>query len=462
MNAIAPRLAPALLAALLLTACAADPAPTPEPPAPTLGSVSARRYVALGESITSGFADGALYRVGQQQSYPVLLAEQLARADAGVRALEQVLMPEGGGFGGFAGVPPVATGRLSVTSTFVPITLSASSDPTQPSWRPTGAEADTLRARNQNLGVPGATMLDAVRVGLGNPANFTGPLAAQAAFYNRLARNPLTSSPVADAVAFNPTLFTLWLGSNDVLPFCSSGGVAVPTATGDFRAALEAALDALLAAPLAPRGVVGTVPDPTGLQPFVTVAWDGLTLTAAQATALSAQYPGLSFAEGRNGYVITTATGAVRQATADDRLLTAAQAQIAAGLGAAAGPLPHPSVLDAGEVAFIRQRIGELNAAIRAAVDARNPPAPTPATRRLAVADLGALLTTASTTGIALGRTRLDTSVPFGTLISLDGLHPTPRGQALLTNAFVQALNRDYGATLPELDLARYRGIFSN
>jgi hypothetical protein len=452
-----------LVGSVLLAACSSDsssPAPAESPA--SLGSVSARRYVAIGESITSGFADGALYDLGQQQNYPTLLAGQFGKVAGQPSAFNQVLMPAGGGFGGYAGVPPVAFGRISVTNTFVPFTLAASSDPTQPTWRPLGTDGDQARAGNQNFAAPGALMADATRAGLGSQVNFTGPLAAQAAFYNRLARTEATSSPVGDAVASDPSLFTLWLGSNDILPYCTGGGVSTPTSVASFTTSLNAALDALLAAPSSPKGIVGTVPDPTNLQGFVTVAWDGLNLTAPQATALTVQYPGLSFVEGRNGYVITTGTGAVRKATAADRLLTAAQGGIDAGLGAAGGPLPHPAVLDAAEIAFAQQRIADFNAAIRSAVAARNPPSPTAATRRLAVAELGEVLTRASTTGIVVGSTTLTTAVPFGTLISFDGLHPTPRGQALLANTFIQTLNRDFGAALPELDVLRYRGIFSN
>ena len=46
-------------------------------PEPYNGSVDASKYVAIGNSITSGFADGALYYDGQMVSYPNLLAEQL-------------------------------------------------------------------------------------------------------------------------------------------------------------------------------------------------------------------------------------------------------------------------------------------------------------------------------------------------------------------------------------------------
>src|ERR1035437_5161188 len=46
-------------------------------PAPSKGKIDASRYVAVGNSITSGYADGALYYDGQINSFPNLIAGQL-------------------------------------------------------------------------------------------------------------------------------------------------------------------------------------------------------------------------------------------------------------------------------------------------------------------------------------------------------------------------------------------------
>jgi hypothetical protein len=39
---------------------------------------------------------------------------------------------------------------------------------------------------------------------------------------------------------------------------------------------------------------------------------------------------------------------------------------------------------------------------------------------------------------------------------SLDGVHPSPRGYALIANKFAEAINAKYGSTFKPLDLAEY------
>lgn len=41
------------------------------------GSADFTRYVALGNSLTSGYRDGALYIDGQNESYPLMIAQQM-------------------------------------------------------------------------------------------------------------------------------------------------------------------------------------------------------------------------------------------------------------------------------------------------------------------------------------------------------------------------------------------------
>ncbi len=40
------------------------------------GSADFSKYVALGNSLTAGYSDGALFRSGQENAYPKLLADQ--------------------------------------------------------------------------------------------------------------------------------------------------------------------------------------------------------------------------------------------------------------------------------------------------------------------------------------------------------------------------------------------------
>ena len=57
------------------------------------GSADFTTFVALGDSLTAGYADGALYRDGQLESLPAILAQQFALAGGG--AFTQPLMPVG-------------------------------------------------------------------------------------------------------------------------------------------------------------------------------------------------------------------------------------------------------------------------------------------------------------------------------------------------------------------------------
>ena len=66
-----------LAIALGLTACQ-DEINQPNAPA-----VSFARYVAVGNSLTAGYADNGLYRSGQLNSYPAILAGQFKTAGGG-------------------------------------------------------------------------------------------------------------------------------------------------------------------------------------------------------------------------------------------------------------------------------------------------------------------------------------------------------------------------------------------
>ena len=63
----------------------------------TNGDADFSTYVALGNSLTSGYRDGALYRDGQVESYPNIIAQQMQKAGGG--EFTQPLMPNNiGGF----------------------------------------------------------------------------------------------------------------------------------------------------------------------------------------------------------------------------------------------------------------------------------------------------------------------------------------------------------------------------
>ena len=111
--------------------------------------------------------------------------------------------------------------------------------------------------------------------------------------------------------------------------------------------------------------------------------------------------------------------------------------------GAMTGPLPGNVVLDAGEVATIRAATLQFNLVI--ALEALP--------RRAVLVDVHGLFQCAAARGIVAGDRRLTTDF-LGGLFSLDAVHPTQTGYAVLANAFIHAIKLRFGARIPPVDLA--------
>src|ERR1700744_1320700 len=69
----------ALAGSLLLASCR----PTVQAPTATHGSADFTRFIAVGNSLTAGYADGGLYLSGQQNSYPSIMANQMLAVGGG-------------------------------------------------------------------------------------------------------------------------------------------------------------------------------------------------------------------------------------------------------------------------------------------------------------------------------------------------------------------------------------------
>lgn len=86
-------------------------------------------------------------------------------------------------------------------------------------------------------------------------------------------------------------------------------------------------------------------------------------------------------------------------------------------------------------------------AEVAAATDAYNNSIAAQAQARgLALVDLKSVLEQAASTGIQFDDFNLNTSLVFGGLVSLDGVHLTARGYALMANSFLDAIDATYGS----------------
>lgn len=478
------------LSAVLIgfTACNEDEydyTPDPEPiPEFTAGSLDFSKYVAVGASFTAGYTDGALFIAGQTNSFPKILNDQFMNANGG--AFTQPLMSDNIGGLLFSGIQ-IANPRLYFNGTR-PTLLPAT---------PTTEVTNVLTGPFNNMGVPGAKSFHFVAPGYGNLAGV--PVGAANPYFARMASSTNTTI-LGDAVAQNPTFFTLSeVGGNDVLAFATSGGTGVdqtgnlnPATYGGnditdpnvFAQVFSSLVDALTAN--GAKGVVANVPYITNLPHFTTVPYNPIPLDAATAGAVNqayAPYNGgiqaaaaalagtglftqeeadsrmISFsASASNAVVIIDETltdlGAInpafaglpkyRQATANDLLVLPASSFIGS-LADPNNPLSVNGVAIPLEDKWVLIPSEQL--AIKTATDAYNTTIESVATANgLALVDFKGILQEASTVGVSDGNFIFTTSLVTGGLVSLDGIHLTSRGYAVLANKMLEAIDATYGS----------------
>ncbi len=61
--------------------------------------------------------------------------------------------------------------------------------------------------------------------------------------------------------------------------------------------------------------------------------------------------------------------------------------------------------------------------------------------------------------GILFGGANYSTTFVTGGLFSLDGVHPTQKGYAVVANLFIDAINAHYGSSIPKVDINEYPGV---
>src|ERR1035437_2033027 len=140
--------------------------PKIDAPSPSKGDINVTRFVSIGNSITSGYADGALYYEGQQNSFVNLLSEQFKLIGGG--DFKQPLMNAGSiGVGADGNAPfklDYFTDCLGVTS-LMPVPKAAQGDVSAFSTNVFSAQGPF-----NNMGVPGAKAIDIATVGYGTPS----------------------------------------------------------------------------------------------------------------------------------------------------------------------------------------------------------------------------------------------------------------------------------------------------
>lgn len=367
-----------------------------------------RRIVVVGDSLLAGWGSGGLVergRPGQFDSVPAFIA---FRAHA---RLPRPSMDR-------PGVPPQyaivdANGNGTLDAGEVRRTndgIGFRSDPGE---------------RAHNLAVPGedtASIFDEIDpVDVGRRLVARDDVAGRDALkFLILGLPPQTGgvSQLSAARDLHPSLVILWIGNNDVLPMATKTDPgAVTLGADEFGTRFHRILNALAdtGAPI----VVANLPDVTGVAALRHAATDVTSCRAA------------------DGSTVPVAPTDLLPIDLDPSTL----------------PVPSCAhVLDASEQAAIRAKIVAFNAEIATAVtDVEN-------ARGLDVVpvDMFALFDQARQGIDVDGDGKADVTTRYlGGLFSLDGVHPSRTGNALLANAFIAAIDARFGETVGPANAAR-------
>ncbi len=471
-----------LLVSLTFAACTNDDTAPGDVPV-SAGTADFSKYVSLGNSLTAGYSDGALFKRGQEGSYTNLLAQQFAQVGGGEFKIPFCGDDNLGGL--LLGGTPIQGTRLFFNGA-APVNVPGT---------PVTEITNQLTGPFNNMGVPGAKSYHLAAPGYGNVAGVA--LGQANPYFVRFASSPSTSI-IADAAAQNATFFSLWIGNNDVLGYATSGGAGVNqlgninpatygandiTDPGVFANVYSGLVDAMTAN--GAKGVVANIPYVTTIPYFTTVPYNPVPLDAATAGQLNAGYAAyngglaaalnaglisaeekakrtITFQAGNNAVVMVdsylTSLAALglpsyRQATSADLMVLTSRSFIGTAVGGnpqqvngVSVPLADNWVLSKDEIAEIKVAVDAYNASIKSIAESKG----------LAFVDANAVMSQVFNGGIRYGNYHLTASYVTGGAFSLDGVHPSARGYAFIANKFAEAINAKYGSTFKPLDLAEY------
>lgn len=472
----------------------------------TAGSANFAKYVALGDSFAAGYSDGALFVQGQEGAYPNVMAQQFALAGGG--AFTTPLMADNiGGFlfmGNLAGSP-----RLYFDGK-APVSVSG---------LPTTEITTKLTGSFNNMGIPGAKSFHLVTPGyaalnpyFGRFASSTGTTVAadgvsqSATFFSLwIGGNDVLTYATSGGIGINQINNTnpATYGSNDI------------TNPAVFAGAFNALVTGLTANGV--KGVVANLPYVNTLPFFTTVPTNPIPLDAANAATLNGLFASLNglFASlnetkprfatlaavstnplliidetlvprsaaikaaltstygptfaGLIGDIFSQARHASNVAGSKDYILLTSQGVLGKPVNGldpnttvtvppfgpfstlgVSYPLLDRHVLTADEALQVKVATDAFNITIQSAA----------AGKGLAFVDTKVVMDKLGNGGITANAYTVTSTYVTGGAFSLDGVHPSPRGYALIANKFIEAINTTYGSNLKGVDLGNYRILF--
>ena len=453
------------LLALVFIGCA-DRTDLVDPSTATVstGTANFARFVSIGNSITAGYQSSSLFEDAQKYSFGAQLAKQVHTG-----YVEPLVSNPGIG------------GRIDIQS----VDVTKGSVSFYYNAKQGGSPLNTsYGAPYNNLGIPGAILYDVL-----DTTDFAAKSTSRANPYFPLVLRSaaLGKSILAQAKALKPTFMTLWIGNNDVLGYATSGGTSLsmtgtktPTPTAVFAGLYAQLIGTIKADPsfASTKIAVGNIPDVSSIPFFTTV---GPKVAPAVTAALMAKGLDATTAASTQAFVYqkheggTIGTASANDLSSGTVLLTLPGMNYAPYIGTATGkfwwdngynpanigidttkpfgfsatnPFPDALVVDAAELALIVSAVASFNSTISSLVSSE---------ANFVLVDVNASMKAIRNSDIAGtvydGITFRSTFLTGG-LFSLDGVHPSNQGHAVIGNVFISAINAKFGASIPAINVS--------
>ena len=355
--------------------------------------------VVIGDSLSAGFQNGSLLDSQQPNGWASLLAKQAGSS------LPLPLI-----------APPGAPAVLQLVS-LGPPPVTARATGTSPG-------RDNPSQQPYDLAVPGQSLNDVI-----NRVPVLIPTSDEDVITDAVLALPLGNdrSQMNEAIRLKPTVIFVWAGNNDGLVADFAGTPAVMTPADTFAQQFQQLINTLHTQTKATL-IVANLPDVT-LVPYLTPA----ALIIGEVSAAS--------------HLPAAAVSALFGIQPGDLVNTTGLTQVQAGIAAlqqrqAPVPLTDDAFWNVAEIAQVQANIDLYNAAIAQQVSAAGG----------VLVDIHGLFESAAANGVNISGFPATTAF-LGGLFSLDGIHPTNTGYALVANQYIATINAALKTSIPAVDL---------
>lgn len=357
--------------------------------------------VVIGDSLSAGFQNDSLLDSQQPHGWASLVAQQ-----SGLSLPLPLIAPPG--------VPPV----LELVSLGPPPVVQAAS----------GISLGRTNPEEQpfDLAVPGHTLAEVI-----SDAPKLIPTSQEDIITDLVLGVPLgnTKSQMNEAIALQPATLFIWAGSDDALQADEAGTPAAMTPVSTFASEFKQLISTIHSRSSSVL-IVANVPDVT-VVPYLTPASVVIAEVAQQTSLPAVQAAG---ALGLEDGDLINATG-----------LSQVEAAIAAiKSGQPPSPLTDAGYLDPNEIAQVQSNINQYNVTIAQQVAAAGG----------ILVDIHSYVAQLAENGVTINNYHATTAF-LGGLFSLDGIHPTNTGYALLANQFIAAANAKLKMGVPAVNASQ-------